>query len=104
MAYRINQQPLKGTELELCYRCDVVCRSQAEAHVRALLLQSLNNTRLHLSSLSEDLEESTDRVKVEAEIVTQEPSEGFLEQIISRLSLEPGVIAVRWRVIEQEFG
>jgi len=23
LGYRINQQPLKGTELELCYRCDV---------------------------------------------------------------------------------
>jgi putative Mg2+ transporter-C (MgtC) family protein len=27
LGYRINQQPLKGTELELCYRCDVVCRT-----------------------------------------------------------------------------
>ncbi len=27
LGYRINQQPLKGTELELCYRCDVICRT-----------------------------------------------------------------------------
>ncbi|MCS6958428.1 MAG: MgtC/SapB family protein [Pseudanabaenaceae cyanobacterium SKYGB_i_bin29] len=105
LGYRINQQPLKGTELELCYRCEVVCRSQDEAHVRALLLQSLGSSKLRLRALaSEDLEDKTDRVKVEAQIVTQEQSDALLEQVVSRLSLEPGVVAVRWRIIEQEFG
>ncbi len=105
LGYRINQQPLKGTELELCYRCDVVCRTQDEAHVRALLLQMVSGEKLQLRSLySEDLEETPDRVSVEAELVTQERNDAFLEQIVSRLSLEPGVIAIRWRIIEQEFG
>ncbi len=105
LGYRINQQPLKGTELELCYRCDVVCRAQDETHVRALLLQAVSGGKLQLRSLySEDLEDTPDRVSVEAELVTQERNDAFLEQIVSRLSLEPGVIASRWRIIEQEFG
>jgi len=105
LGYRINQQPLKGTELELCYRCDVVCRAQDETHVRALLLQAVSGGNLQLRSLySEDLEDKPDRVSVEAELVTQERNDAFLEQIVSRLSLEPGVIASRWRIIEQEFG
>jgi putative Mg2+ transporter-C (MgtC) family protein len=105
LGYRINQQPLKGTELELCYRCDVVCRAKDEAHVRALLLQTVAGGKLQLRSLySQDLENTPDRVSVEAELVTQERNDAFLEQIVSRLSLEPGVIAVRWRITEQEFG
>jgi putative Mg2+ transporter-C (MgtC) family protein len=61
--------------------------------------------KLQLRSLySEDLEDKPDQVSVEAELVTQERNDAFLEQIVSRLSLEPGVIAIRWRVIEQEFG
>ncbi len=105
LGYRINQQPLKGTELELCYRCEVVCRGQDEAHVRALLLQAMSNSKLQLRSLySEDLEDFPDRVSVEADLVTQERNDAFLEQIVSRLSLEPGVISIRWRVIAQEFG
>lgn len=105
LGYRINQQPLKGTELELCYRCEVVCREQDEAHVRALLLQAMSNSKLQLRSLySEDLEESPDRVSVEADLVTQERNDAFLEQIVSRLSLEPGVISIRWRITAQEFG
>ncbi|BAU42488.1 MgtC/SapB family protein [Leptolyngbya sp. O-77] len=105
LGYRINQQPLKGTELELCYRCEVVCRAQDEAHVRALLLQAVASGKLRLRSLySEDLEDKPDRVSIEAELVTQERNDAFIEQVVSRLSLEPGVIATRWRIIEQEFG
>lgn len=105
LGYRINQQPLKGTELELCYRCEVVCRAQDEAHVRAMLLQAVASGKLRLRSLhSEDLEDQPDRVSIEAELVTQERDDALMEQIVSHLSLEPGVIATRWRIIEQEFG
>ena len=105
LGYKINQQPLKGTEVQLCYRCSVVCRSQHEAHVRALLLQVVNNGTMGLRSLhSEDLEETPDRVEVEADLVTQDRNDAFLEQIVSRLSLEPEVSAVSWRIIEQEYG
>lgn len=105
LGYRINQQPLKGTELELCYRCEVICRTQDEAHIRALLLQAVGSEKLRLRSLfSEDLENTPDQVSVEAELVTQERNDALLEQIVSRLSLEPGVISIRWRIIEQEFG
>lgn len=105
LKYKINQQPLKGTEVKLCYRCSVVCRSQDEAHVRALLLQVVNNGTMDLRSLhSEDLEEKTDCVEVEADLVTQDRNDAFLEQTISRLSLEPGVSAVSWRIIEEEYG
>ena len=65
----------------------------------------MSGEKLQLRSLySEDLEEKPDQVSVEAELVTQERNDAFLEQIVSRLSLEPGVIAIRWRIIEQEFG
>ncbi len=105
IGYRINQQPLKGTELELCYRCDVTCRAQDESHLRALLMQEVASGTLRLRSLySEDLEDNADFVSVEAELLSQERNDAFLERIVSRLSLESGVTSVRWRIIEQEFG
>lgn len=104
LGYKINQQPLKGTEVKLGYRCSVVCGCQHEAHIRALLLQVVNSGTMGLRSLrSEDLE-TPNRVEVEADLVTQERNDAFLEQIVSRLSLEPGVSAVSWRIIEQEYG
>ncbi|MGI0480216.1 MgtC/SapB family protein [Geminocystis sp. CENA526] len=105
LGYKINQQPLENTELELCYVCSLMCHSKDEAHVRALLLQSLSLIPMRLRSLrSEDLEDFPDKVEVEAEIVTQTRNDEILEQIVSRLSLEPGVTAANWRIIEQEFG
>lgn len=105
LGYKINQQPLKGTEVELCYRCLVVCKSKHEAHVRASLLQAVSNGSMRLRSLhSEDLEETPDRVQVEADLLTQDRNDAFLEQIVSRLSLEPGVSAVSWKIIEEEYG
>ncbi len=106
LGYRINQEPLKGTELELCYQCSLICESEDEAHVRALLLESISQGQhLKLRSLrSEDLEDVEDRVEVEAEMTTQTRDDGFLERIVSRLSLEPSVKAASWRIIEQEFG
>ncbi|MCS7226091.1 MAG: MgtC/SapB family protein [Gloeomargarita sp. SKYB31] len=106
LGHRINQQPLKGTEVELVYRCEVTCRAENEAHIRALLLQAMAaENKLHLRSLSsEDLEDTSDQVHVQAELMTQERNDAFLEQIVSRLSLEPGVTSVRWRITEQEFG
>jgi len=59
---------------------------------------------MHLRSLqSEDLEISN-KVEVEADLVTQERNDAFLERIVSRLSLEPEVSAVKWKIIEQEYG
>lgn len=105
LGYRINQQPLKGTELELVYECSFICKSNHEAHIRALLLQAMAPSHLKLRALhSTDLEEKPDFVEVEAEMVTQNRDDQLLEQIVSRLSLETGVIAASWRIIEQEFG
>lgn len=73
--------------------------------MRALLLQSMAGGRLQLRSLySEDLENKPDCVSVEAELLSQERNDALLENIVSRLSLEPGVISIGWRIIEQEFG
>ncbi len=105
ISHRINQEPLQGTELELCYQCSLTCHSPDEARVRALLLQSLGASQMRLRSLrSEDLEDTKDMVEVEAEMVTQNRNDAMLEQIVSRLSLEPAVTSASWRIIEQEFG
>lgn len=103
LGHSINQKPLKGTEVELCYRCSVVCRERDEAHVRALLLQAVNSGKMQLRSLSSTDLENTERVEVEADLVTQERDDAFLEQIVSRLSLDAGVSAVSWSIIEETY-
>lgn len=99
LAYNINRQPIKNTEVEICYQCSIICRSEDEAHVRALLLQAVNSQSLMLRALkSEDLDNPT-TVEVKAQLVTLDRDDVLLEQVVSRLSLEAGVSAVSWEIM-----
>jgi putative Mg2+ transporter-C (MgtC) family protein len=42
--------------------------------------------------------EDSDRVEMLAALSAERRSDGILEQIVGRLSLEPSVTAARWRV------
>jgi hypothetical protein len=46
---------------------------------------------------SRDLD-GTNKVQVQANLVIADRNDALLEQVISRLSLEPGVSAVSWKV------
>ena len=94
----INRQPIVQSETDFHYQVRVVCRSPEEAHVRALLLQGTSSGQLRLRQLdSTDLEEN-DRVEVSARLTAQSKSDGILEQVVGRLSLEPTVSAASWRI------
>ncbi|MCC5951201.1 MAG: MgtC/SapB family protein [Acidimicrobiia bacterium] len=96
VARKIDRLPVDDTEVETTYRFRAVCRHAQEAHVRALLLQSLSGYRLKALD-SADLD--ADRVTVNAEILVEGRPDERLEQAVSRLSLEPGISAVRWEVV-----
>lgn len=104
LRYRINQQPLIGTELEFCYHCDIICCREDEVHIRTLFLKAISYSgKMQLRSLfSEALKEMPNRVSIKAELITQQRNDAVLEQIVSRMTLESGVFAVSWRIIEQE--
>jgi putative Mg2+ transporter-C (MgtC) family protein len=98
LAMKINRQPLQNSEIETHYICSIVCRSDDEAHIRALLLYSVNNPAMTLRSLdSEDLD-GTNTVRVRADLFMTDRNDASLEQVVSRLSLEPSVTAVSWKV------
>lgn len=102
VARRMGKRPADAsTEVQTAYRLRVVCRDDQEAHVRALLLQSLSGEGFVLRSLhSEDLEEPR-RVGVQAEIFTTGRRDDLLERAVNRLSLEPGVSSVHWQALDR---
>ncbi|MCS6780573.1 MAG: MgtC/SapB family protein [Geminicoccaceae bacterium] len=101
LAALVNRQPLLAPETDSAYAVTIVCRSAQEAHVRALLLQGLASSGLRLRGLdSHDLDEA-DKVEIAARVHADQRADRTLEQIIGRISLEPGVSAARWRVGEQ---
>ena len=95
----INRQPLVSTELEIGYVVSITCRSPDEAHIRALLLQSLATSGLALRNLdSSDLNGSA-RVVVTAFVTARQRVDDEVEKIVGRLSLEPTVSAARWQAV-----
>jgi putative Mg2+ transporter-C (MgtC) family protein len=98
LVQRINRQPLAAGELQSGYVVNVVCKGEREAHVRALLLQGLSDGAIHLRRLDSSNIEDSDRVEVLAVLSADRRTDGILEQIVGRLSLEPSVTAARWRV------
>jgi len=98
-AQRINRAPVEAPEEIVLYLFECICRTPDEAQIRALLLQNIAPTPLVLYALHSEDEEGTNRVKVRARVKSMGRRDELLEQIVTRLSLEPGVTAIRWEVI-----
>jgi putative Mg2+ transporter-C (MgtC) family protein len=98
LAYRLYPAQATSAEQEVTYGFELISRPEDEAHMRALLLQAMARSSLTLTSLrSEDLE-GTAKMKVTARIRGVGRQDEALEQIVVRLSLEPGVSSVSWAV------
>lgn len=77
----------------------LICERRAETHIRALLLQSLAGTGLTPTGLRARRADE-DTTSVHAVVaVTGDPVHA-LEQLITRLSLEPGVRDLHWHLEE----
>ena len=70
--------------------------------MRALLLHSLSGQPLLLKSLKSDDLERADNVEVQATLTSTGRQNLLLEQIVSRLSLEPGVSGVSWEIVAEQ--
>jgi putative Mg2+ transporter-C (MgtC) family protein len=98
LAQRINRTPVQAAEDLVLYLFECVCRTPDEAHIRALLLQNIGRTPLVLYALHSEDEEGVNSVKVRAQLKSTGRKDEFLEQIVTRLSLEPGVTTIRWEI------
>ena len=94
----VDRVPESGTEHPTSYVFLAVTRDDAEAHVRALLVQSLTRTDFRLLSVASTNSSTAGYVEVRAELAGEERDDAQMESAVSRLSLEPSVTSVRWEV------
>ena len=69
--------------------------------MRALLLNSIGGQPLLLQSLKSDDLEHTEKVEIQAVLKSAGRQNLLLEQIVNRLSLEPGVSGVSWTILAE---
>jgi putative Mg2+ transporter-C (MgtC) family protein len=86
---------------EITYLFRITARTDQEAHMRALLLNSIGGQPLLLQSLKSDDLEHTEKVEIQAVLKSAGRQNLLLEQIVNRLSLEPGVSGVSWTILAE---
>ncbi len=96
IAYRLHPIQQVGTEQEVAYLVELVCRSEDETHIRPLLVQTMAQNPLTLVGLKTEDIEGTSRMKVVAHIRSLGRQDQIVEQLIARLSFEPSVSSVSW--------
>ena len=101
LAHWLYPSQQASPEQEFIYTFELVCRSEDEAHIRALLMQAMASSTLTLSSLKSEDIEGTRKLKVSAQIRGFGRHDEPLEQLVARLSLEAGVTSVSWAVSAQ---
>lgn len=113
----IDRHPSGGGEVAVDYTFEAVCADRAEAHIRALLVGALTGNAFTLRAVhsrnttsprpahtgaepagGDGVGLSGGLVTVAAELSAEHRDDRQLEHAVSRLSLEPAVTAVTWRV------
>ncbi|WP_028938419.1 MgtC/SapB family protein [Pseudonocardia spinosispora] len=97
----VDRRPDTGTETPTSYEFLAVTTDEAEAHVRALLVQALARTDFALRSVTSTNitgnENGSGRVEVRAHLAAEQRDDKQMETAISRLSMEPSVTSVSWQ-------
>jgi putative Mg2+ transporter-C (MgtC) family protein len=98
----LDRAPAAGTDPDAHVRATVHvrCERRAETHIRALLLQALAASGLTPTGLRAR-REGEDTTRVRATVAVHGEIAPALEQVIARLSLEPGVHDLHWHLEEE---
>ena len=102
LARKIDREPSHGSDVETEYTLRFTCRNEDEARMRALLMQLLHSLPLALRSLHSQDVDSGAKVEVKATLVSADRQNAMLENVVQRLSLEPGITAVSWEASAHE--
>lgn len=96
----VDRRPENGGEQPTGYTFVALTRDEHEAHIRALIVQSLTRTDFRLQSIASTNTDGDGGVEVRAELISDQRDDRRMESAVSRLSMEPSVTSVRWRAQE----
>ncbi|HYL98646.1 MAG TPA: MgtC/SapB family protein, partial [Blastocatellia bacterium] len=99
LAHRINRHPLAASDVEIQYRLLLTCCSEDESHIRAVLMRTVGAESIMLRGLYSEDEADSSKVDVRADLLSVGRNDILLEQLVSHLSLEPGISAVSWEIV-----
>jgi putative Mg2+ transporter-C (MgtC) family protein len=86
-----------AVNVEMSYRMRVICDEKHEGLVRTILLRHVNtHPGMTIQGISTQDDDHPDKKAVVAEIFSLRRNDRAMEELMSRLNIEPTVTAVRW--------
>jgi putative Mg2+ transporter-C (MgtC) family protein len=100
----LDRAPAAGSDPDASVRAvlHLECDRSAESHIRALLLQALAASALAPTGLRARREGGGEVTSVRATVAIAGDVTAALEQVVSRLSLEPGVRDLHWHLEDED--
>jgi putative Mg2+ transporter-C (MgtC) family protein len=97
----IDARRAGATDVETGYRLRIECEDKQGSTVRAILVHYINgHPEMSVQGVSTVDAGSPGLVAVTAEVVASEQKDREIQEIMSRLNIEPGVRAVSWKKVE----
>jgi putative Mg2+ transporter-C (MgtC) family protein len=100
VARRIDARLKTAVDVETSYRLKVVCRDDQERVIRSILLRHVNShARMTVQGISTQEADRTDEATVVADIFSIERNDRAMEDLLSRITIEPGVTSASWEKV-----
>ncbi|MEV0439600.1 MgtC/SapB family protein [Streptomyces spectabilis] len=98
----IDRAPQASADTTTQVTLHVTCERRTETHVRALLIQLLSSADPRLAGLRIRRGEGGGTTALEAAVTLDGAPGADMEQLVTRLSLEPGVHDLHWHLTDQD--
>jgi putative Mg2+ transporter-C (MgtC) family protein len=94
---KIDSYSKTTVEVETLYRIRVECPSDQEGVMRTIITRHVNSKPpMNLQGISTQDTDHPDQTAIVAEVLSSEPSDRYMNEIVSRISVEPKVSTVSW--------
>jgi len=97
VALWIDKRQQKAVNVETSYRLQVVCSQAQEVVIRSILMRHVNSkASMHLQGIAIRDAEQPDHTTIVAEVYSTIRNDKAMEELVSRINIEPSVTSVRW--------
>jgi putative Mg2+ transporter-C (MgtC) family protein len=101
VARRIDLRMKSAVDIEMSYHMRVVCLAAQEGVIRTILLRHINSLPgMTIQRISTQEAEKDGLAVVVAEIFSVERKDRAIQDIMSRINIEPSVSSVSWEIVQ----
>jgi putative Mg2+ transporter-C (MgtC) family protein len=94
---KIDSYSKTSVEVDTLYRIRVECPPDQEGVIRTILMRHVNSKPpMSIQGISTQDTDKPDKTAVVAEVFSSEPNDRYMNEIVSRISVEPKVSTVSW--------